>query len=217
VIRLSVRPIWILALTLCVSVAPAQAHPDTSGTNAADGPDAVVQKLTTRVIASIESDRSLQRGDPAALQKLVEDQILPFVDFERTTRLALGINWRRATSEQRARLTQEFRTLLMRTYAGAVSAAPNHKIRMLKSTAASDRDALVRTEVLAADREPVQLDYRLEGTDTGWKIYDLNVAGVWLVEVYRSSFAEEITRGGIDGLINVLAERNQQALVKSRP
>lgn len=216
-IRHPLRPFWIFALTLFVNAASAHTQPNASGVNAADGPEAVVEKLTTRVITSIEHDKTLQSGDPESLQKLVEEQILPFLDFDRTTRLAAGLSWRRATVEQRARLTQEFRTLLVRTYAGALSAAPNYKVKMLSPGAGSNKDAVVRTQVVAADREPVQLDYRLERTDAGWKIYDINVAGVWLVEVYRSSFAEEISRGGIDGLIKDLAERNRQSLASSSP
>jgi len=211
VIRPTFLPIWLLALTLFVGAGAAQAQPNTPEPNAADMPEALVQNLTARVIASIERDKSLQAGDPAALQKFVEGQIMPFVDFETTTRLALGINWRRATTEQRARVTQEFRTLLVRTYAGALSAAPNYKVKLLKSDSTSDRDALVRTQVLAPGREPIELDYRLEQTDAGWKIYDINVVGVWLVEVYRTSFVEEVGRSGIDGLIKLLAERNQRA------
>ena len=212
--RLAFLAIWFLALTLFVGARAAQAQPGSSEPSAADRPDVLVQKLSTRVIASIEKDKSLQAGDPAPLQKLVEEQIMPFVDFERTTQLALGINWRRATTEQRARVTQEFRTLLVRTYAGALSAAPNYKVKLLKFDSTSDRDTIVRTQVLAPGREPIELDYRLEQTDAGWKIYDINIVGVWLVEVYRTSFVEEVGRSGIDGLIRVLADRNQQARTK---
>jgi phospholipid transport system substrate-binding protein len=127
------------------------------------------------------------------------------------TQLAVGRGWRQATPEQRQTLTREFRSLLVRTYSGALSQVREHQVKMLPFRPASPDDVVVRTQVVAQRGDPIQLDYRLEKTDAGWKIYDVNVLGVWLVENYKNSFASEINQGGIDGLIKSLTERNKQA------
>ncbi len=174
-------------------------------------PDALVRSLSNEVLEAIKSDKTLQTGDVARLNKLVDDKILPYVNFEKMTQLAVGRGWRQATPEQKQALTGEFRQLLVRTYAGAVSQITDHKVEMKPFRAQpSDTDVLVRTAVVPSRGEGIPLDYRLEKGDAGWKIYDVNVAGVWLVENYRSSFASEINQGGIDGLIKSLTERNRQ-------
>ncbi len=174
-------------------------------------PDALILALSNEVLDAIKKDKSLQSGDVARLNALVDEKILPYVNFEKMTQLAVGRGWRQATPEQRQALTREFRTLLVRTYSGAVSAASDHRVQLRPLRAApNDTDVVVRTVVVPSRGEPIQLDYRLEKTDAGWKIYDVNVLGVWLVENYRSSFAAEINAGGIDGLIRSLAERNRQ-------
>ncbi|HEU0204514.1 MAG TPA: ABC transporter substrate-binding protein [Burkholderiaceae bacterium] len=201
--------VFVVALALgATTVALAQSG--TAAPAAADAPAALVVKLSAGVIEAVQSDKSLQSGDPAALQKLVEERILPHVDFEKTTRLAVGRSWRQATPEQRALLTQEFRALLIRTYAGALSVAREHKVKLVLARAQSETDAVVRTQAVAPRGDPIQLDYRLERTDAGWKIYDVGVLGVWLVQTYQTSFANEISQGGIDGLIKSLAARNRQ-------
>jgi phospholipid transport system substrate-binding protein len=173
-------------------------------------PDALVKSLSEDVLASIRKDPALQSGDVARLNALVDEKILPHVNFEKMTRLAVGRSWREATPEQRQALTREFRSLLVRTYAGAVSAAKEYQVRMQPFRAdASETDVTVRTQAVPTRGEPIQLDYRLEKTAAGWKIYDVNVLGVWLVENYRNTFAGEISRGGIDGLIKSLADRNK--------
>jgi phospholipid transport system substrate-binding protein len=200
------------ALVLVAAGAHAQSNQPVPGT--ADAPAALVVKLSATVIEAVKNDKSMQSGDPAALQKLVEEIILPHVDFEKTTRLAVGRSWRQATPEQRELLTDEFRALLIRTYAGALSVAREHKVRLVLSRALSETDVVVRTEVVAPRGDPVQLDYRLEKTDAGWKIYDISVLGVWLVQNYQTSFASEISQRGIDGLIKSLAARNRQNVAK---
>jgi phospholipid transport system substrate-binding protein len=126
------------------------------------------------------------------------------------TRLAVGRGWRQATPEQRQALSREFRTLLVRTYSGAMSQVQEHQVKMLPFRPTSPDDVVVRTQVVAPKGDPIQLDYRLEKTPAGWKIYDVNVLGVWLVENYKNSFASEINQNGIDGLIKSLSERNRQ-------
>jgi phospholipid transport system substrate-binding protein len=173
-------------------------------------PDAMVRTLSEDVLDSIRKDPTLQSGDIARLNALVDDKVLPYVNFEKMTRLAVGRGWREATPEQRQALTREFRTLLVRTYAGAVSAAKDYQVRMQPFRAGpADNDVLVRTQAVPSRGDPIQLDYRLEKTAAGWKIYDVNVMGIWLVENYRNTFASEVSRGGIDGLIKTLVDRNK--------
>ncbi len=173
-------------------------------------PDMLVKTLSEDVLASIRKDPTLQSGDIARLNALVDEKILPHVNFEKMTRLAVGRGWRDASPEQRQALTREFRALLVRTYAGAVSTAKDYQVRMQPfRSEAGDTDVTVRSQAVPARGDPIQLDYRLEKTGSGWKIYDVNVLGVWLVENYRNTFTGEINRGGIDGLIKSLVDRNR--------
>ncbi len=207
----------ITAAAACALLALGAAHAQgTAAANApagaaAQAPDVLVRTLSNDVLDAIKKDPSLKAGDLSKLNALVDEKILPYVDFEKMTRLAVGRGWRQATPEQRSRLTKEFRTLLVRTYAGAVSAVTDHKVQLRPFRAQpGDTDVMVRTQVVPSHGEPIQLDYRLEKTDAGWKIYDVSVLGVWLVENYRSQFASEIQQSGVDGLIKALAERNRQ-------
>jgi len=180
-------------------------------------PDALIKALSDDVLASIRKDPSLQGGDIARLNALVDEKVLPYVNFEKMTRLAVGRGWRDASAEQRQVLTREFRTLLMRTYAGAVSTAKDYQVRMQPFRAEpTETDVTVRTQAVPARGDPIQLDYRLEKTAAGWKIYDVNVLGVWLVENYRNTFAGEVSRGGIDGLIKSLSEKNSASTPQSK-
>jgi len=177
---------------------------------AISAPDALVKTLSEDVLASIRKDPTLQSGDIARLNALIDEKILPHVNFEKMTRLAVGRSWREASPEQRQALTREFRSLLVRTYAGAVSAAKDYQVQMKPFRAdPGETDVTVRTQAVPARGDPIQLDYRVEKTAAGWKIYDVNVLGVWLVENYRNTFAGEISRSGIDGLIKSLVERNK--------
>ena len=199
----------VLTAALLGAVA-AQAQSTASAPDANEDPAQLIVKLSTQVIDAVRNDKSVQSGDPMAVQRLVEERILPYVNFEKTTRLAVGRAWRQATPEQRSQLTREFRTLLIRTYAGALATARDSKVRLMLSRKDGDGDVVVRTEVVAPRGDPIQLDYRLERTDAGWRIYDLSVLGVWLVQTYQTSFANEISQGGIDRLISSLASRNRQ-------
>jgi phospholipid transport system substrate-binding protein len=145
------------------------------------------------------------------VQQVVDERVLPHVDFQKMTRMAVGRGWREATPEQRDALTREFHQLLVRTYSGALTQVSDHQVQLRPSRAQpNDTDVVVRTNIVASRGEPIQIDYRLEKTATGWKIYDVNILGVWLVENYRTQFASEINARGIDGLIKTLSERNRQ-------
>lgn len=174
-------------------------------------PDALVSTISNEVLDAIRADKTLQSGDIAKLNELVDNKVLPYVDFEKMTRLSVGRAWRQATPAQRQALVREFRDMLTRTYSGAMSQVADHRVELRPFRAApTDTDVVVRTNVVASKGEPIQLDYRLEKTDAGWKIYDLNILGVWLIENYRTSFASELNAGGIDGLIKTLADKNRK-------
>jgi phospholipid transport system substrate-binding protein len=174
-------------------------------------PDALIKEVSTEVIDTVKSDKAIQGGDLAKIVSLVDSKVMPHVNFQRMTSSAVGRHWRTATPEQQKKLQAEFKTLLVRTYAGALTQVKDQSVQLRPLRAgADDTEVVVRTEVKGKG-EPIQLDYRLEKTAEGWKIYDVNVLGVWLVEQYRSSFAQEINAGGVDGLITKLAERNKSA------
>jgi phospholipid transport system substrate-binding protein len=174
-------------------------------------PDAMVRDMSNDVLTTIKADKALASGDMARVQKLVDEKILPYVDFQKMTQLAVGRGWRQANAEQRAALTREFRTLLVRTYSGALAQVKDHQVQMRPfRSQPNETDVLVRTSIVASRGDPIQLDYRLEKSDAGWKIYDVNILGVWLVENYKSQFASEINANGIDGLIKSLTDRNRQ-------
>lgn len=177
--------------------------------------DAFVKQVSIELLDAVKADKALQSGDIARVMALVDSKVLPHVNFQRMTASAVGRYWRQATPEQQAKLQTEFKTLLVRTYAGALSQVGDQTIEMKPLRAKpEDTEVVVRSEVRGKG-EPIQLDYRLEKQASGWKIYDVNVLGVWLVENYRSSFAQEISASGIDGLIAKLAERNKAAASKS--
>ena len=175
-------------------------------------PDALVQRLSSEVLDALRNDKSIKAGDVDKIMVLVDKTIMPNVNFRRMTAAAVGPGWRQASPEQQQRLQEEFKQLLVRTYAGALAQVSDQTVSVKPLRAgAEDKDVLVRTEVRGRGG-PVQLDYRLEktpGQGAGWKIYNLNVLGAWLVETYRSQFAAEINAKGIDGLIQTLSARNK--------
>ena len=174
--------------------------------------DVLIKRLSIDVLNSVKADPQVRGGDAARIMALVDAKLLPNMNFTRMTASAVGPAWRQADPEQQKRLQEEFKTLLVRTYAGAVSQVNDLSISVKPlRAAADDKEVLVRTEVKGRG-DPITLDYRLEktpGEGAGWKIYNLNVMGVWLVETYRSQFAQEINAKGIDGLIATLADRNK--------
>ncbi|WP_114968962.1 MlaC/ttg2D family ABC transporter substrate-binding protein [Rhodoferax ferrireducens] len=181
--------------------------------SAADEPaDALIKRLSTDVLDSIKADKAIQGGDVSRIVALVDAKIMPNVNFQRMTASAVGPAWRQASPEQQKRLQEEFKILLVRTYAGALTQVSDQTIEVKPMRAAAeDKEVTVRTEVKGRG-DPIQLDYKLEktpGEGAGWKIHNLNVLGVWLVETYRSQFAQEINAKGIDGLIASLTTRNK--------
>ena len=174
-----------------------------------EAPDALIKRVSSDVLESIKSDKAVQAGETSRVISLVDSKIIPHVNFVRMTASAVGRNWRQATPEQQKRLQEEFKILLIRTYSGALAQVKDQSVNVKPlRAAAGETELVVRSEVLGRG-DPVQLDYRMEKTATGWKIYDLNVLGVWLVETYRTQFAQEISAKGVDGLITSLAQRNR--------
>ncbi len=177
---------------------------------AQEAPDALIRRLSTEVLDRIRSDKDLQGGDFKKLSDLVDATVMPHVNFQRMTALSVGRNWRAASPEQQKQLMSEFRVLLLRTYSGALSAVKDQSIRMKPLRAdPAETEVIVRSEVAQPRGEPIQLDYRMEKASDGWKIYDVNVLGVWLVETYRGQFAQEVGARGIDGLIKSLVDKNR--------
>lgn len=176
---------------------------------AAEAPDALVKRIATEVMDAIKADPAIQAGDTNKIIALVDTKIMPNVNFTRMTASAVGRHWRQATPEQQKRLEAEFKALLVRTYSGALGEVKDQTLTFKPMRMRpEDTEVVVRSEVKGKG-DPVQLDYRLEKVGDGWKIYDLNVLGLWLVETYRTQFAQEINAKGIDGLITVLAQRNK--------
>jgi len=192
-------PILLCALAFAAA-APARAE---------TAPDELIRQVSTEVIDTVKADTAIQAGDVSRIITLVDSKVMPHVNFQRMTASAVGRNWRSATPEQQKRLQEEFKILLVRSYAGALTQVKDQTVQLRPLRAnPGDTEVVVRTEIKGKG-EPVQLDYRLEKSGDTWKIYDVNVVGVWLVEQYRTSFNQEISAGGIDGLIAKLAERNK--------
>ena len=177
-----------------------------------EAPDAFVKRISTETFDAVRGDKSIKGGDINKIMQLVDSKLMQHVNFRRMTALATGPGWRKATPEQQERLQEEFKLLLIRTYSGALSQINDQTIeeKPLRGTL-DEKNLFFQTEIRGKS-EPLQLDYRLEktpGDGAGWKIFDLNVLGIWLVENYRSQFSKEINAGGIDGLIKSLSERNK--------
>jgi phospholipid transport system substrate-binding protein len=174
-------------------------------------PEALIQRLSTEVIDTVKTDAAIQGGDVSKIVALVDAKVMPHVNFQRMTARAVGVAWRSATPEQQKRLQEEFKTLLVRTYAGALTQVKDQTVQLKPFRGnPADEQVVVRTEVKGKG-EPIQLDYRLEKTGADWKIIDVNVVGVWLVGQYQNTFKQWTSEGGIDGLIAKLVERNAKA------
>jgi phospholipid transport system substrate-binding protein len=174
-----------------------------------EAPDDMIRRLSSEILSTIKADKDVQKGDVSKITSFVDNKVMPTVNFTRMTASAVGRNWRQATPEQQKRLQEEFKSMLVRTYAGALSQVKDQTVNVkpLRASAA-DTEVIVRTEIIGRG-DPIQLDYRMEKTAAGWKIYDFNVLGVWMVETYRTQFAQEISARGIDGLIAALTLRNK--------
>jgi phospholipid transport system substrate-binding protein len=193
----------VAAFSTSVIAAPAAA------TN--EAPDVLVKRVSTDVIDSVKADKDIQAGNSRKIIDLVNTKILPYVDADKMTAQAAGRFWRQATPEQQKQLSEEFRQLLIYTYSGALSQIKNETIEFKPFRAdPADTEVEVKSQVNLTRGEPITLNYRLSKGAQGWKIFDLNVMGAWLVETYKSTFASEIGKGGVDGLIKKLHDRNQQ-------
>jgi phospholipid transport system substrate-binding protein len=195
---------WLLTAFVAMGSMAAQAQ-------SVKAPDALIKEISSDVLDTVKADNSIRAGDVSKVIALVDAKVMPYVDFQRMTASAVGRYWRQATPEQQKRLQDEFKVLLVRTYSGALAQVKDQTVQLKPMRSSpEDTEVVVRSEVRGKG-DPIQLDYRLAKTPSGWKIYDVNVLGVWLVENYRNSFAQEIGTNGVDGLIAKLAERNKTA------
>ncbi len=177
----------------------------------ASAPDLLIRQLSLETLEAVKADKDIQAGNIAKIIALVDTKVMPYVNFQRMTASAVGRFWRQATPEQQTRLQAEFKTLLMRTYAGALTQVKDQTIGLKPfHPEAGATEVVVRTQIIGKG-DPVQLDYRLEKSGPEWKIFDVNVLGIWLADQYRNSFAQEIGVNGIDGLIKSLADKNAKA------
>lgn len=198
---------WLLFAAFASSTIGAQAQTVQSA-------EALIKKVSTDVLTAAKADPSIKKGDISQVTALVNEKVLPYLDFERMTASAVGPAWRQTTPEQKKDLEKQFEILLVRTYAGALSQVTDQTVQINQSRNATDaKEIVVRTEV-KGNGDPIQLDYRLEQQAGGWKIYDVNVLGVWLVQNYRNTFAEQIGAKGIDGLISTLTAKNKSVAAK---
>jgi phospholipid transport system substrate-binding protein len=200
---------WRTAAVVAIALAA------TAAAQAQEAPDALVKRVADEVIATIKSDPLVQAGNQARIREVMEKKLLPNFDFARMTQLAMGRNWRAATPAQQQRLIDEFRTLLVRTYSGALNKYRDETIQTKPlRMRPDDTDVTVRTAVMKPGGSPVQIDYSMEKTPDGWKAYDVIVGGVSLVTNYRDEFNEQIRSGGVDGLLKILADKNKGAAAK---
>ena len=179
-------------------------------------PDGLIKSVVSDVMSSVKSDPEIQKGNIPKIVDLVEKKIVPYTDMRRTTEMAMGPNWKKATPEQQAQLIAEFKNLLIRTYSGALSQLRDQTVQFKQLRAAPDDQEVTVKTVVLGHGDPVPLDYRLEKTPNGWKVYDMNIMGVWLVEAYRNQFSNQISQNGIDGLVKFLQDRNKQ-LASAKP
>ena len=179
-------------------------------------PDGLIKTVVSEVMASVKSDPEIQKGNIPRIVDLVEKKIVPYTDMRRTTEMAMGPNWKKATPEQQTQLIAEFKNLLIRTYSGALSQLRDQTIQFKPLRAAPDDKEVVVKTVVIGRGDPIPLDYRLEKTSNGWKVYDMNIMGVWLVEAYRNQFANQISQNGVEGLVKFLQDRNKQ-LAAAKP
>jgi phospholipid transport system substrate-binding protein len=201
-VKTAFRTILAFLLSSAIGIASAQNAPDPNT------PDGLIKMIVADVMASVKADPEIQKGNIPRVVDLVEKKIVPYTDMRRTTQLAMGRNWSKASPEQQTQLIAEFKSLLIRTYSGALSQLRDQTVQYKPFRAnPSDTDVIVRTVVIGKS-DPIPLDYRLEKTNDGWKVYDINIMGAWLIEAYRNQFTNQISQNGVDGLIKFLQERN---------
>ena len=194
--------LWVFGVFLLVS---GQAIADV------DSPDALIKKVSDDVLTIVRQDKDIQNGNTKKAMDLVEAKVLPHFNFQHMTALAMGKDWRKASPEQKKRLSEEFKTLLVRTYSNALTGYRDQTIRYKPVKMQSgDEEVLVRTEIVQPGNKPIQLDYALEKLADGWKVFDVVVAGVSLVTNYRDTFSQEVRANGVDGLVQMLVAKNKQ-------
>jgi len=177
-------------------------------------PDQLVQKITNDILAAIKGDKELAAGDKQKAIKVAEEKVLPYIDFEQATRLAVGRAWSQASAEQKKRLVSEFRNMLVRTYSNAISAYQGQTLKVLPARGKQDpEDTVVRTQFVRAGGQPLPIEFHMRQADKTWKVYDIVVEGVSLVMTYRSEFDAVVKQEGIDGLLKRLAQKNTPAAV----
>lgn len=202
-----IKPLFAL-ITICFSFFMSLAQ---TAVAAEEGPDQLVKRLSAEIIELAKTDKDVQAGNQKRILELVETKVLPHINFSRMTSLAAGKSWRDATPEQQKKLTDEFRSLLVYTYANTISQIKDQRVEFKPFRAApEDTEVEVKSQIIPTRGEPIILNYRLEKTPSGWKIYDISVLGAWLVETYKGNFSAEISKSGIDGLIKTLSEKNKR-------
>ncbi|MDR5879259.1 ABC transporter substrate-binding protein [Caballeronia sp. LZ032] len=200
--KLLLLPIFAMLVAFCGSASAQSVD--------ANSPEQLIKTVTTQVLDQLKSDKQIQSGNINEITKLVNEKILPYTDFTRTTRLVMGRNWNTATPEQQKQIVEQFKMLLIRTYAGALAQVRNQTIQYKPFRASpEDNDVVVRSVVMN-NGSPVELDYRLYKTTQGWRVYDINVLGAWLIQAYQQQFNEQIQQHGVSGLLQFLTQRNQQ-------
>ena len=194
----------LMGFSLFASASPAQEA----------SPEQLVQKITDEVLQAVKSDKQLAAGDKHKAVKLAEEKVLPYIDFEEATRLAVGRAWAKATPEQKKRIVTEFRNMLVRTYSNAIGGYEGQTLKVLPSRGKQDpQDTTVRTQFVRAGAPPLPIDFQMRKADSTWKVYDIAVEGVSLVLTYRSEFDAVVKQEGIDGLIKRLAQKNEPAAI----
>ena len=180
-------------------------------------PDTLVEETAQEVLAIIKQDKDIQSGNKAKILNLVKSKILPHFNFTRMTRLAMGKNWSKASPQQKKKLEKEFRTLLVRTYYKALAVYSDHTIKVSPvKNMAGKTDATVKTEIIQSHGQPVSIDYSMEKINSGWKVYDITVAGISLVINYRGSFNSKVRSGGVEGLLKALNKKNRTLEAKDK-
>lgn len=180
-------------------------------------PDALIKKVTDDVLTIVRQDKDIQGGNTKKAIELVEAKVLPHFNFLHMTALAMGKDWNKASPEQKKQLSEEFKTLLVRTYSNALTGYKDQAVRYKPTKMPSgDTDVVVKTEIVQSGSKPIQLDYSMEKTAEGWKVYDVIVAGVSLVTNYRDTFSQEVRASGIDGLVKMIGDKNKQLEVSKK-
>ncbi|CAN7186036.1 ABC transporter substrate-binding protein [Trinickia sp. LjRoot230] len=212
--RFFLIPLFTAFISFAGAAFAQQSAPNGVDTNS---PDGMIKTVTNQVLDTIRADKSIKSGDINRITQVVNQQILPYTDFRRTTQLAMGRAWRSASPQQQDQMVEQFKMLLIRTYSGALSQVRDQQVQFMPFRAnPGDTDVVVRSQVMN-NGQPVELDYRLYKTPQGWRVYDLNVAGAWLIQAYQQQFSAKINESGVQGLIQFLTQRNNDLAAGKQP